>query len=135
MVVSAGSADRYELPVEVELLLPTELASKPVRAFALLPEKSRRDRRANGHADSEQPGKGTRLVALLPVLTGGKQANIHVYLGVAIPEPLSAESVSTREGPGGMVWIENDQLRLLLGPEGGHVYRWEVKALEQLRRD
>jgi hypothetical protein len=26
-----------------------------------------------------------------------------------------------------MQWIENDQLRLLLGPEGAHVYRWEVK--------
>jgi hypothetical protein len=28
-----------------------------------------------------------------------------------------------------MEWIENDRVRLLLGPEGGHVYRWEVKAL------
>ena len=27
-----------------------------------------------------------------------------------------------------MRWIENDQVRLLLGPEGAHVYRWEVKA-------
>jgi hypothetical protein len=27
-----------------------------------------------------------------------------------------------------MKWIENDQVRLLLGPEGAHVYRWEVKA-------
>ena len=29
-----------------------------------------------------------------------------------------------------MKWIENDRVRLLLGPEGGHVYRWEVKALD-----
>jgi hypothetical protein len=27
-----------------------------------------------------------------------------------------------------MRWIENDKVRLLLGAEGGHVYRWEVKA-------
>jgi hypothetical protein len=27
-----------------------------------------------------------------------------------------------------MRWLENDQVRLLLGPEGAHVYRWEVKA-------
>ena len=27
-----------------------------------------------------------------------------------------------------MRWIENDQVRLLLGPEGAHVYRWELKA-------
>ena len=27
-----------------------------------------------------------------------------------------------------MRWIENDQVRLLLRPEGAHLYRWEVKA-------
>jgi hypothetical protein len=27
-----------------------------------------------------------------------------------------------------MAWIENDKVRLLLGPEGAHLYRWEVKA-------
>ena len=32
------------------------------------------------------------------------------------------------DGTNGMRWIENDQVRLLLGPEGAHVYRWELKA-------
>jgi hypothetical protein len=27
-----------------------------------------------------------------------------------------------------MKWIENDQVRLLLGREGAHVYRWELKS-------
>ena len=35
-----------------------------------------------------------------------------------------------RDAPKGMKWIENDKVRLLLGPEGAHVYRWEVKALK-----
>jgi hypothetical protein len=28
-----------------------------------------------------------------------------------------------------MRWLENDQVRLLLGPEGAHIYRWELKAV------
>jgi hypothetical protein len=28
-----------------------------------------------------------------------------------------------------MKWIENDKFKLLVGPEGGHIYRWEIKAL------
>jgi hypothetical protein len=28
-----------------------------------------------------------------------------------------------------MKLLENDKVRLVLGPEGGHIYRWEVKAL------
>jgi hypothetical protein len=37
-------------------------------------------------------------------------------------------AASTTDATNGMRWIENDQVRLLLGPEGAHVYRWEVKA-------
>ena len=37
-------------------------------------------------------------------------------------------AASTAEATNGMRWIENDQVRLLLGPEGAHLYRWEVKA-------
>jgi hypothetical protein len=43
------------------------------------------------------------------------------------PAPLPG-AVSTTDATNGMRWIENDQVRLLLGPEGAHVYRWEVKA-------
>lgn len=33
------------------------------------------------------------------------------------------------DGQGEGFWIENDRCRLLLSPEGGHLYVWEVKAL------
>ena len=129
VVVSAGSVDRYELPIEVELALPAELVSKPVQAFALLPEKEPQPIVSQlDIADSTTQGKG-RLVALLPELIAGTQAKVYVYFGGAVPESLST-AVSTREAPRNMVWIENDQLRLLLGPEGSHIYRWEIKALE-----
>jgi hypothetical protein len=43
--------------------------------------------------------------------------------------PPLPQNVSTGDAPKGMKWIENDKVRLLLGPEGGHIYRWEVKGL------
>jgi hypothetical protein len=35
----------------------------------------------------------------------------------------------TKDAEDGMKLIENDKVRLVLGPEGAHVYRWEVKVL------
>ena len=58
------------------------------------------------------------------------QAQVHVYLGSADAAPSLPEAVRTSDAPNGMKWIENDRVRLLLGPEGAHVYRWQVKALE-----
>ncbi len=46
------------------------------------------------------------------------------------PGPAAAQvtAVPAKELPGGL-WLENDQVRLLIGREGGHVFRWLVKAL------
>ena len=70
-----------------------------------------------------------RLILMLPgPLPHGTEASVQVYLGLTqAPAPLPT-AVSTTDGTNGMRWIENDQVRLLLGPEGAHVYRWEVKA-------
>jgi hypothetical protein len=66
---------------------------------------------------------------MLPgLLPHGAEAPVHVYLGLTqAPAPLPT-TVRTADGTNGMRWIENDQVRLLLGPEGAHVYRWELKA-------
>lgn len=126
LVIGAGESDRHQLPIEIEVSLPAKLFGTPVRAFAF-------------HGDSPQeipaqidttssPGRG-RLVMVLPgPLPHGQEARVHVYLG--LPSfPLAATAVSTRPADGAMQWLENDRVRLLLGPEGGHIYRWEVKAL------
>jgi hexosaminidase len=127
LVVRAGATDRSDLPVEVELTLPPELAGKPVRAFLLATSDAPREILAQlDRLDSQ--GKA-RLILVLPgPLPHGAEASVHVYLGLnQAPAPLPA-SVSTTDANNGMKWIENDQVRLLLGPEGAHVYRWEVKA-------
>jgi hypothetical protein len=127
LVVRAGSADRYELPVEANVTLPTELADKPIRAFCLLPGKEPQEIAAQ--LDPTGSRTKRRLVMLVPGSVPKNTAlKLFVYLGLR-QSPSLAQAVSTKEGPNGMKWIENDKVRLLLGPEGGHVYRWEVKSL------
>ncbi|MHC4404625.1 MAG: glycoside hydrolase family 20 zincin-like fold domain-containing protein [Planctomycetota bacterium] len=128
VVVRAGAVDRFELPVAVAVPLPEDLASKPIRAFCRLAGGEPREVLAQLDP-SDKPGR-TRLTLLIPDrIAKGAEARVHVYLGLPeSPQPLP-ESVSTKDGPDGKKWIENDKVRLLLAPEGGHVYRWEVKAL------
>jgi hypothetical protein len=129
LTVRAGSVDRFDVPVELDVRLPDGLAAKPVRAFCLTAGAAPREVLAQLDP-SDSPAKA-RLVLLLPGgLAKGTAATVHVYLGLShAPLPLP-QAVSTTPGPKGMKWIENDRVRLLLGPEGGHVYRWEVKALD-----
>lgn len=129
VVVSAGKVDRHELPIEVELAVPAALISQPVRAFALLTEMAPQPIVAQWDVLNPAAHNKARLAALLPELSAGTQATVFVYLGGTVPES-PPTAVSTAEASGGMVWIENDQLRLLLGPEGSHVYRWEIKSLD-----
>ena len=107
--------------------MPADLAGKPVRAFLIGTNEAPRELLAQlDRLDSQ--GKA-RLILMLPgPLPHGTEASVHVYLGLSqAPAPLPT-AVSTTDGTNGMRWIENDQVRLLLGPEGAHVYRWEVKA-------
>jgi hexosaminidase len=127
LLVRAGAVDRFDLPLEIELALPVDLAAKPVRAFLIRTNEAPREILAQfDRLDS--PGK-TRLILMLSgPLTHGTEAPVHVYFGLTQAPPPLPTAVSTSDGTNGMRWIENDQVRLLLGPEGAHVYRWEVKA-------
>ena len=129
LVVSAGGVDRADLPLEVDVRLPGKLASEPVRAFCSVGGEVPREVAAQVEP-AEEAGK-TRLVCLVPgTVPKGTDATVWVYLGLPKPPAPLPGAVSTGDAPEGMKWIENDKVRLLLGPEGGHVYRWEVKALD-----
>jgi hypothetical protein len=140
LIVRSGSVDRFDLPVEVAVAIPEGVVQKPVRAFCSLLGRQaleipaqldlgRMGLRPVQDGSESHPTK-PRLVLLIPgPIPKGSQATIHVYFGLkAQPKPL-AQAVTTKDGPKGMKWIENDKVRLLLGPEGAHVYRWEVKSL------
>jgi hypothetical protein len=135
LVVRAGSVDRFEVPIEIAVTLPAELAAKPVRAFCSLPGGQPQEIAAQldprrTDCQSVVPTR-PRLVLLIPgCIPKGSQAVVEVYLGLPAPPKPIASAVSTKAAPKGMKWIENDKVRLLVGPEGAHVYRWEVKALK-----
>lgn len=60
-------------------------------------------------------------------LPAGSSETIWLYLGLPRATP-GRQRASTSDAPAGGKWLENDKVRLLLGPEGGHFYRWELKA-------
>jgi hypothetical protein len=127
LVIRSGPADRFDLPVEVELALPNTLASKPARAFVI--DRTTVPREVLVQLNALQQAGKSRLVLVLPGrLAKETEISVQVYLGLPQePRPLPG-AVSTNPGSDGMHWIENDQVRLLLGREGAHVYRWEVKS-------
>ncbi len=128
MVVVAGSVARSELPVELDVRLPAGLAGRPGRAFCSMATGSAQEILVQ--VDPSPLAGKSRLVLLIPgPLPKDGRVTVRVYLGLMhAPRPLP-QAVSTRDAEHGMKWIENDKVRLLLGPEGGHIYRWEVKAL------
>ncbi len=128
LVIGAGAADRFDLPVEVELSEPPNLAGKPVRAFRLSNDQALRELPAQLET-VDAHGKARLILVLAGPLSKGTEAAVQVYLGLSqAPQPLPG-AVSTSPGTDGMQWMENDKVRLLLGPEGAHIYRWEVKAV------
>ena len=126
LLVNAGKVDRTDLPIEVDVAAGKPLASRPVQAFCAADGGEAREIPAQ--LDPSGKEDRARLTCVLRgELPKGKTAAVWAYLGLPkAPAPLPG-AVSTRNAAGGMKWIENDKVRLLLGPEGGHVYRWEVK--------
>jgi hypothetical protein len=104
-----------------------DLSPFSVRAFRLT--DTGKPNEILGQLDpSDKPNKTRLTLMVAGPLCKDSQTSIHVYLGlVEAPQPPS-HAVSTSDADDGMKWIENDKVRLLLGPEGGHVYRWEVKS-------
>ena len=128
VTVCAGPVDRFDLPIELDLTVPPELVSRPVRAICL--EASGPERQVLAQLDPSEQHDRVRLTLLIAGrLPKHSEMPLHVYMGLSQPAASSPLAVSTREAPQGMKWLENDKVRLLLGAEGGHVYRWEVKAL------
>lgn len=128
LVVQAGDRDRFDLPVELDLELPAGLARLPVRAFQLDGQGSQREVPAQLEAGG-QPGRGRLVLALPGRLPKGAEASVLVYAGLEREPSTPAGAASASAGSLGGAWLENGHVRLLVGAEGAHVYRWELKAL------
>ena len=127
VVIAAGSADRFQLPVELDITLPQPLVSQPVRVFQL--DTGGEPREILAQLDQIASTGGTRLVLLVPgILPKDQPACVHVYLGLsAPPEPLP-EAVHVDADEPGFVRLHNNAVQLLLGAEGAHVYGWQALA-------
>lgn len=128
LVINTGETARRDLPIELDLNPGVPLETSRARAFLLAEGKEPQEILAQLDPTSE-PGQ-LRLTLLIPGLLAAKSdLQVHAYLGTAQPAALPT-AASTRENDKDSVWLENDQVRLLLGAEGGHLYRWEVKSLD-----
>ena len=123
IVVEAGNIDRFGLPVELVLPVPEQYRNKKVEAFVV--QSDGQTQQIPAQLDS------LTLVFLLPELARETSASVHVYFGLNEARPI-AGAVTTTDGPNGWKIIENDKVRLELGSEGGHVYRWLLKDRELL---
>jgi len=127
LTVAAGSAARAELPVSVDVAVASELASKPIRAFCAIGSSTPQEIPAQ--LDPGQKSDKQRLTFVIPgPIPNSADAKVFVYLGLREPPKPLPQAVGASDGPNGMKWMENDKVHALLGPEGSHVYRWEIKA-------
>ncbi len=127
LTVQAGAADRVELPIEVDVRLPEPLSAQPARAFCEIGNAPPREIPVQINRCQAAANARVALV-ILPATAAKQEARIQIYLGLPSSAPRLPESVFATGGSERDVWIENDQVRILLGEEGGHVYRWEIKA-------
>ncbi len=125
--VASGNTARRDSPIEVDL--PKGVPGKTPKALI--------DLRPNG-ASPEIPFQLLEvdgIKRLVCVLYGQTPARKKHLLTLAPIRPQRAESyrmpsaLRCTDASEGAKWIENKYFRLLVGPEGGHIYRWEIKAL------
>jgi len=129
LVVQSGDQARQDQPIEVDLpraATPTDVVlsevDSPTGAQQAIPcqvETAGDHKRLIFLAPAELPVQGQRSFLLYFDPTGAAAGT------GAHPIP---DTASCSDAKDGMKWVENGQFRLLIGPEGGHIYRWEVKA-------
>jgi len=123
--VHVTGAGATPLPVEVELDLPPDLARGPVRALLATGADGTTDVPAQ-LGPGQRQGR-VRLALVLPPDTRAGDVTLWAYFGAPAPSPLPGAVTLSRAD--GEVWLENDRVRVMIGSEGAHIYRWEAKAL------
>jgi hypothetical protein len=128
--VQAGDTDLATCPVEVRVNFGDE---KPDPTSLRVVEYS-----ADGKVmpwptqfDPAGPSSGN-VVFLMPGQTAAKSARTFaLYYDLAGSQPKPAQDYAgvTAKEEQGSVWVENSQAKMLVGPQGAHVFEWYVKAL------
>lgn len=132
ITVESGGADRTDQPIEVDL------------PIAVLLSRSVRLTEVSDDGAIQKPilcqihpvGEMTRLIFIAPgELPQSSMRLFFLYYDSADDKAeaaLQGGGVTCTDDKDGMKWVENDHYRLLVSPVGAHIYRWEVKALDNM---
>lgn len=125
--VSAGDMDRCDQPLELELA-NLDGINKGVLLVQYDPTTQ-----SQSLVPSQVISRGkTRKLAFMaagPMAKDTKRTYLLYYSPKKVVVPAGISAVRISDAPNGGKWIENGKLRLLVGTEGGHIFRWEVKSM------
>jgi len=127
ITVLAGDRPRLDLPIEVDL----PILANPREVIYTTELDASTGSQTPRPCQIQRTGNQSRLAFVLtgPTPRQGRR-NFMIYFDAqSLDLKQAGPIVRCSDGPNGAKWIENDRLRLLVGPEGAHIYRWEVKAL------
>ncbi len=127
--VSAGEFTRSDQPVELDVTKLNAIA-KGVQLVQFDPVTS-----TQSIVPSQiiTQGKASKLVFLAAgTLQKGTDRTYFLYFSPTKAYKASEDTtIRITDAPNGKL-VESDKLRLLIGTEGGHIYRWEVKSMNNL---
>ena len=136
--VATDSYERCDLPVELDLP-PAVMDRLTTHALVEVVSPGTADGQRRVPSQVDMPGgdaqrPGPRLVFVCAGTLAPKSTRtFFLYFGRGTGKPPSDQGVvSCRRTESGAVRIETDRLRLLVGPEGAHVYQWGVKELDDV---
>jgi hypothetical protein len=130
ITLHAADSDRSDIPVEVSIPIAARLSNqaclyqidKTTGAQTPVPSQMRTDNR-----------KKLLLFLAKGRLAKGEDRSFFLYFQPKTGSIARGNTdLSFTNATQGGLWLQNDKVRLYIGPEGGHIYRWEVKKLNNL---
>lgn len=131
IVIESGNVDRQNQPVEVDLPLTTILTKK----IKLVEVSEDGANQTTVLCQTEPAGDKTRLIFLTPgEMHQNSKRSFFLYYDLEdkLAEIEFPGAVTCTDDKDGAKWVENEHYHLLISPVGAHIYRWEVKALDNM---
>jgi len=127
--ISAGASSRCDQPVELDVTNLNGI-TKGVQLFQIDPATSTQTTVPSQIITQD---KARKLVFLASgAFPKDSERTYLLYFSPAKSFKASEDaSIQITDAPNGKL-VESDKLRLLIGTEGGHIYRWEVKSMNNL---
>ena len=131
IMVESGGADRADQPIEVDL----PIAAPQSRSVRLVEVSADGASQKPMLCQTQSVGDRTRLIFLAPgELPKDSKRSFFLYYDSASEKAGAAlpGAVTCTDDKDGTKWVENNHYRLLLSPVGAQIFRWEVKALDNM---